>query len=165
LWTRRNVCRGKFCAALGKVQNENTLALNNLNFDFALCKFDAPKEFHGLGTSLSDQHRAAAESGTPHRIARKLGALFEQLVPLTPELISAYGQRVSEISQIRAVNPKGRDKDGPFADQVGIDGTAIWAAATSGPSAIPVLMLACMLARMWKGPEAISLWAEIIAQR
>jgi hypothetical protein len=156
---------GKFCAALGTVHNENTLALINLNFDFALCKFDAPKEFHGLGASLSDRRRAAAEFGVQHRIARKLGALFEQHAPSAPELMSAFGQRVSEISQVRGVNPKGHGRDGPFADQMGIDGTAIWAAATSGPSAIPVLMLACMLARIWKAPEATSLWAEIISQR
>jgi len=155
----------KFCAALGTTNNENVLALANINFDFALFKYDAPKEFHGLGNSLSEQRRIAAESGTPHRIARKLGALFEQILPSTPELIASYGHRVSEISQIQAVNPKGQDKDGPFLDRVGADGTTIWAAATSGPSAMPILMLACMLARIWNGPEATSLWMEIISQR
>ncbi|KAE9377592.1 hypothetical protein N431DRAFT_478802 [Stipitochalara longipes BDJ] len=156
---------GKVSAALNSFQNENTLALLNLNFDFAICKLEAPKEFQGLGASLSSQRRLAAESGTPHRIARKLGALFEEHAPSTPQLISAYGKRVSEISQIKSINPNGGGKLGPFADQVGVDGTAIWAAATSGKSAIPVLMLACMLARIWKGPEATSLWAEIVAQR
>jgi len=155
----------KFCAALGSIHNENTLALANINFDFALFKCDAPKEFHGLGNSLSDKRRIAAESGTAHRIARKLGALSEQVLPTAPELIAAYGRRVSEISQVNSVNPRGNNGDGPFAEQMGADGTAIWAAATSGPSAMPVLMLACMLARIWSGPEATSLWAEIISQR
>jgi hypothetical protein len=156
---------GKFCAALGTVHNENTLVLINLNFDFSLARFDTPKEFYGLGAALSDECRIAAESGIPHRIARKLGALFDAVSLSTPELISAYGQRVSEISQVKGVSPKGRATDGLFSDQIGIDGTAIWAAVTSGQSAIPILMLACMLARMRKGPEATSVWTEIISQR
>lgn len=45
---------------------------------------------------------------------------------------------------------------------MGADGTAIWAAATSGPNAIPVLLLGCMLARIWSGPEATSLWVELV---
>lgn len=42
---------------------------------------------------------------------------------------------------------------------------AIWAAATSGATAIPILMLACLLARIWSGPEATSLWVELVAHR
>jgi len=160
-----NMSFGKFSAALSAFHNETTLALLNINLDFSLIKMVPPKEFEGLGASLSRQRRVTAESGTPHRIARKLGALFEQIVPFTPELVSAYGRRVSEISQAASTSPKGNKSDGPFADQVGIDGTAIWAAATSGPSAIPVLMLACMLARIWEGPQATALWVEIIEQR
>jgi hypothetical protein len=156
---------GKLAMALGSAHNENTLALANLNFDFSLFRVEAPEEFKALGKSLSAQRRREAEIGSPHRLSRKLGALFEQILPHTPDLVKAYGTRVSEISQMAAVNPKGRDIDGPFAEHMGADGTAIWAAATSGPSAIPVLMLACMLARMWKAAEAISIWAEIIEQR
>lgn len=134
----------KIYGALSQFTNENTLALINLNFDFALHKVAAPREFQALGDALTPQRRDAAEAGTPHRIARKLGAPFEQVVPMTPALISAYGQRVSEISQMKDLNPINLEGCGPFADHVGIDGTAIWAAATSGPSALPVLMLACM---------------------
>ena len=72
---------------------------------------------------------------------------------------------MSQISQSQRHNPKGNYQDGPFAAHVGADGTAIWAAATSGADAIPVLMLACMLARIWSGPEATSLWVELIAHR
>ena len=33
--------------------NENTLALANINLDFSLVKLEAPKEFLGLGSTLS----------------------------------------------------------------------------------------------------------------
>ncbi|KAH7395408.1 hypothetical protein BKA64DRAFT_556115, partial [Cadophora sp. MPI-SDFR-AT-0126] len=97
--------------------------------------------------------------------ARKLGALFEQILLETLCLINVYSRRVSEISQMVFVNPKGRKDDGLFADHMGADRTAIWAAAISGPSAIPVLMLACMLARIWKPGEVVSIWMEIIEYR
>jgi hypothetical protein len=85
----------RLSAALGSAVNENTLALVNLNFDFSLYKMEAPKEFLGFGAALSEQRRKEAESGTPHRTARKLGALFKQVLPRTPELVKAYGVRVS----------------------------------------------------------------------
>ena len=62
-------------------------------------------------------------------------------------------------------NPRETGEGGPFAAHMGADGTAIWAAATSGPGAIPILMLACMLARIWTASEATSLWVEIVAYR
>ena len=52
----------------------------------------------------------------------------------------------AEISKFQNQNPKGNTIGGPFADLMGADGTSIWAAATSGPNAIPVLLLGCMLA-------------------
>jgi len=52
-----------------------------------------------------------------------------------------------------------------FADQAGVDATSIWAAATSGPAAIAVHLLACMLARMFPGPEATSIWSELLEER
>ena len=156
---------GRLTAALGVAHNENTLALANINFDFSLIRVEAPPEFQLLGANLSDRRRQEAETGTPHRTARKLGALFEGVLPRTPELARAYGQRVSEISQSHRHNPRGNGSDGPFAAHIGADGTAIWAAATSGASAIPILMLACMLARIWSGPEATSLWVELVARR
>ncbi|KAI9677129.1 MAG: hypothetical protein M1822_008238 [Bathelium mastoideum] len=52
-----------------------------------------------------------------------------------------------------------------FADQAGVDATSIWAAATSGESAIAVHLLACMLARIFPGSEATSIWAELIEER
>ena len=48
---------------------------------------------------------------------------------------------------------------------MGADGTSIWAAATSGPAAVAVHLLACLLARMWSSPEATSIWSELVAER
>ena len=156
---------GRLTAALGVAHNENTLALANINFDFSLFRVDAPLEFRALGANLSANRRQEAETGTPHRTARKLGALFEGVLPHIPELARAYGQRVSEISSHQLYNPRETGEGGPFAAHMGADGTAIWAAATSGPGAIPVLLMACMLARIWTAPEATSLWVEIVACR
>ncbi|MDI1489455.1 MAG: hypothetical protein OHK93_008734 [Ramalina farinacea] len=156
---------GRVTAALGAAHVENTLALANLNFDFSLIRVDAPPEFRQLGSNLSDRRRQEAETGTPHRVARKLGALFAGVLPRTPKLTQAYGLRLSEISQSSRHNPKGNSRDGPFSAHIGADGTAIWAAATSGANAIPILMLACLLARIWSGPEATSLWVELVEHR
>ena len=48
---------------------------------------------------------------------------------------------------------------------MGFDGTSIYAAATSGSSAVAVHLLACLLARTWSGPEAIAIWVEIVKER
>ena len=48
---------------------------------------------------------------------------------------------VPELSQCKRLNPKGNIIGESFADYMGVDGTTIWAAATSGPDAIPVLLL------------------------
>lgn len=140
-------------------------ALANLNFDFSLWKTVAPKEFDGVGSSLSTARREEAENGMPHATARKLGALFGSILPSTPNVTKAYGQRASEISQASSVSPQMRSKYGVFSSRVGSDATSIWAAATSGPAAIAVHLLACLLARMWDGPEATAIWAEIVQKR
>jgi hypothetical protein len=97
--------------------------------------------------------------------ARKLGALFESVLPKTTRLVEAYGLRCSEIAEhsVSASNPS--QYHGIFSEQAGVDATSIWAAATSGNAAIAVHLLACMLARMWSGAEATSIWAEIIEER
>ncbi len=56
-------------------------------------------------------------------------------------------------------------RDGVFANHVGADGTSIWSAATSGPSAIAMHLLACMLARFLSHSEATSLLVELVAER
>ncbi|KAH8659209.1 hypothetical protein BGZ60DRAFT_120559 [Tricladium varicosporioides] len=156
---------GKIQAALAAATQETTLALANFNFDFSLVKVEAPVEFQPLGAALSIKRRTASESGDHHRTARKLGSLFEQIIPDTPRLFAAYGNRVSEIASSPAGKAKGSQPFGPFSDFAGIDGTNIWAAATSGTPAIAVHLLACMLARIWKASEAIALWEQIIAAR
>ncbi|KAL8960187.1 MAG: hypothetical protein Q9193_003064 [Seirophora villosa] len=140
-------------------------ALANLNFDFTLWKVAAPKEFEGVGSALSTSRRDNAERGMLHTIARKLGALFERKLPSTPGLTKAYGTRASEIAQDLSIDERGRKSYGVFAGRAGADATSLWAAATSGTSAISVHLLACMLARIWDAPEATSIWVEIVKRR
>jgi hypothetical protein len=151
--------------AFKKASNETTLTLANLNFNFALIKYDAPEEYHALGESLSPHRRKAAEDGAIHVAARKLTALFQSAIPHVPQLIHAYGHRVSEIAKLPTVNPRGTPRQGLFADHVGADGTSIWASATSGSDAVTMHLLACMLARIWKREEAIAIWTEFVQQR
>ena len=145
--------------------NENSVSLANLNLDFALMKVEAPVEFAGIGSALSTRRRNDAEDGVPHKTARRLGALFEQIIPSTPKLITAYGLRVSEIIKRPGVNPEGLQKHGPFRAFVGADGTAMWAAATSGISALGMYLLASLLARAWDAKEACSIWVELVKGR
>ena len=156
---------GKLIASLFSAANENTLALASLKFDFSLMKVEAPAEFSGLGEALSTRRRHEAEDGTHHRTARRLAALFEQLIPCCPNLITAYGLRCSEIMRVPGVNPKASPQDGPFEPFVGADGTAMWAAATSGVPALGVYLLACLLARAWDAKEATSIWVELVGRR
>lgn len=91
--------------------NENTLALANFNFDFSLVKLEAPQEFVPLGSALSTDRRSNAEGGALHQLARKVGALFEQVIPSTPKLLKAYGCRASEIVEAPGVNPILKDPE------------------------------------------------------
>lgn len=156
---------GKITAAFTSITQETTIALANLNFDFALYKVEAPKEYSGVGRCLSKKRREAAENGNEHMVARRLGALFAQALPATPTLIKAYGIRCSEISELSAAAPKGVRSKTLFEDWIGADATSIWAAATSGNGAIPVHLLACMLARVWSAAEATAIWEELIEHR
>ncbi|MCJ1228957.1 hypothetical protein MMC12_005621 [Toensbergia leucococca] len=156
---------GKITNSLFSAVNENSLSLASVKFDFSLVKIEAPLEFTAVGTALSSKRRHAAEEGLPHKTARKLGALFEQLIPSTPKLITAYGLRVSEILQSPTVNPQGSASHGPFESFVGADGTAMWAAATSGIPALGIYLLSCLLARAWDAKESTSIWVELVAGR
>ena len=116
--------------------------------------------------TLSTQRRNNAEEGPLHKTLRKLGALFEQVIPSTPRLIKAYGLRSSEIIQLPGISPRGSKSDGAFEAFVGADGTSIWAAATSGPAAIGVHLLACMLARQFDDAKVgTAIWVEIVLER
>ncbi|KAI1109628.1 hypothetical protein F5Y14DRAFT_458003 [Nemania sp. NC0429] len=161
---------GKFTAALLANSQENTLALAALNFDFSLWKVEAPSEYQGLGAVLSPERRSIAESGNQHTTARRLGALFRSKLPPVQNLHRAYGKRVCEIAEAATMTtasaPASPHQLGMFANKFrGVDGTAIWAAATSGYEALGVQLLACMLARFWPAPEATSIWAEIVDVR
>jgi hypothetical protein len=96
---------GKFTAAVAAVQNENSLSLANLNFDFTLIKLDAPTEFKGLGMTISKERKSKAEDGALHKTARKLGALFESYLPPAQNLIRPYGVRVSECQRSPRSHP------------------------------------------------------------
>lgn len=91
---------GKLQAALGTVTNEVTVAAAQINFDFTLVKNEAPKEYHALGETLTKKRKDEAEAGGLHITARRLGALLEGLCPPTPNLLKAYGLRISEISKV-----------------------------------------------------------------
>lgn len=151
--------------------NENTLALANINVDFSLMKFEAPSEFLALGESLSKHRREEAEIGSTHQTARRLGALFEGIVPQTPQLVKQYGLRASEIANTPGVNPKGSRNDGPFEQFVGADATSLWAAATSRDNSsqthppLAMHLLACILASIWEPENAISIWVDLIRMR
>jgi hypothetical protein len=90
----------KLKASLALATNDITLSAASINFDFSLFKVEAPASYHPLGKTLSPRRRDDAEFGTPHATARRLGALFEKIIPQTPTLMSAYGTRVSEISAL-----------------------------------------------------------------
>ncbi|KAL8672970.1 MAG: hypothetical protein Q9168_002603 [Polycauliona sp. 1 TL-2023] len=106
----------KFIPGIASGSLEIAPALANLNFDFALYKVAAPKEFEGVGSALSTARRDDAEKGMLHQIARKLGALFERKIPSTPGLTKAYGTRASEIAQALSLDAQGRKSYGVFAN-------------------------------------------------
>jgi hypothetical protein len=144
---------------------ENTVAFANFNFDFSIMKYDAPEAYKGIGELISTKRKQSAEDGSSHITARKLVALFRSAIPDVPNLIRAYGLRATEIASLPTVNPNPTIKQSVFADHIGADATSIWAAATSGVNAVPMHLLACMLARIWKREEAISIWSELVEQR
>ncbi|KAI1169835.1 hypothetical protein F4777DRAFT_162614 [Nemania sp. FL0916] len=145
-------------------KNENNVGHVNFPIDFALVKVEVPKEFHGLGKALSKRRRENAECGPQHITARRLGMLFEQVIPKIDILTAAYGERVSEIATSSEFDLKASDF-GPFSGHVGIEGTSIWAAASSGNSVIAIHLLACMLARIFSNAEATAIWYELVQCR
>jgi hypothetical protein len=144
-------------------QAEAHLSAASIHIDFSIVKIH--DEWRDIGRSLSARRKTEADEGQSRLTAAELGILFGGLVPNVPNLISAYGSRCSEIANSPTFNPKGSSQHGLFADEVGVDGTSVWAAATSGDASIAVLLLACMLSRMWDPPKAVSIWMQLIAER
>jgi hypothetical protein len=95
---------GRITSSIISGNVENTFALANLNFDFTLVKLEAPQEYQGVRNALSKRRVDNAEDGPLHRTARKLGALFEQIIPPIQTLTKAYGIRASEISKSCSMN-------------------------------------------------------------
>ena len=162
-----NIGRFQISAISGSA--ESTIALANANFDFTLVKVEAPAEYKTVGNLLSVGRRSNAEDGNLHATARRIGAMFESQLPETPLLIKSYGLRASEIvdklNTSGIIAPGKLQNLGIFSKYGGIDATSLWAGATSGPWAIQAHLLACLLARMWTGPEAISIWVDLIESR
>lgn len=160
---------GKLQAALTQLTSEVTLTAANINFDFCLVKFEAPEEYRPIGELLSASRKKNAEGGSSHVTARRLAALFDGICPDTPNLIRAYGKRVSEISK-KVHSQELKDySTSMFGSYAGVDATSIWAAATSSKGvmngAIHVHLLACVLALMFEAGEAISIWVELVEER
>jgi hypothetical protein len=137
---------GRLTVSLASATQEATAALANFNIDFSMVKFEA-------------------EDGSFHVTARKLGILFQEDLPNIPHLTEAYGFRCSEIAEKSRLYSADQAEHGALNDLIGVDGTSVWAAATSGRGALEAHLLACLLARAWPGSEAVSIWIELVAIR
>ena len=80
--------------AIFSATNENNLQLASLKWNFSL----------GTRLGIDDKVEKRSRARSQHRIARRLAALLEQLIPSTSKLVAAYGIRVSEIIQKPDVN-------------------------------------------------------------
>jgi hypothetical protein len=157
----------RIAAAAVHAVGEVNLALGHLNFDFSLVKYEVPTELQPIGQHLSKARKQSAEEGSFHILARRLGVLFQDVLPEVPTLLEAYGTRVTEIVQETTDTvdqPKGLAETF-FGSHFGIDYTTIWASATSGRPALRMHLLACMLARIWSPQEATAIWAELVNHR
>ncbi len=157
----------RVAASAVQLNPEANFSLFHANFDFSLFKCEAPAELLPLGESLSRQRRELAEEGSFHILARRLGILFEKVLPEVPSLLKAYGTRASEIASEldKAGAPSKSIADGIFGPHLGLDTTTIWAGATSGSCALLMHLLACMLARIWSPQEATAIWVELVDDR
>lgn len=146
---------------------ETNFSIFHTNVDFSLQRVEAPQELHPLGKQLSKARRESAEEGSFHILARRLGVLFDGVLPDVPALIKAYGTRASEIVQKTTQTSKKPEglADGFFGSHLGIDSTSIWASATSGKRVLRMHLLACMLACLWSPQEATAIWVELVSQR
>ena len=78
-------------AALIHAAQENTVALANFKFDFAIIKCEPPEEYRAVGECLSRNRKENAEDGPFHITARKLGADTSHHIRLSDPLLSPGG--------------------------------------------------------------------------
>ncbi|KAI1382823.1 uncharacterized protein F4822DRAFT_435199 [Hypoxylon trugodes] len=107
---------GQLINAFLKASQETAVGFANHNFDFAIVKYGAPHKHLGLSDALSKRLKDYAEDGPLHITARKLGALFQCVIPDVPSLVQAYGSRASEIAELPEVNPKASASHGAFTE-------------------------------------------------
>lgn len=155
----------KLRLALANATNEVTVAAADVNFEFTLVKIEVPPDFQPLGRHLTRKRKQDAETGKIHITARRLGSLFEGVCPATPHLEKAYGSRVSQIADKTSVSQIADHTKSVFGAFSGVDATSIWAAVTASKAALHVHLLACMLARVFEPPQAISVWVELVEER
>lgn len=130
---------GRFAISAGGVPTgiyETMMALVNMNIDFSVVRYEARPEIQEVGNRLSKRRKIEAEDGKIHHTARRLDALFADEIfsyeiPPVESLCKVYGLRASEIVSNPSINPQGSASHGALAAHVGIDATALWAAATS----------------------------------
>ncbi|KLP12582.1 Uncharacterized protein LW94_12199 [Fusarium fujikuroi] len=78
---------GNVSTSLVSAKNENTAALVNINLDVSLWRTTPPAEFLPVGSALAAWRKTEAEDGELHKTACRLGFLFNELVPETPNLL------------------------------------------------------------------------------
>ncbi|KAH8157989.1 hypothetical protein CIB48_g10256 [Xylaria polymorpha] len=114
-------------ASLAQATNEVTVAAANINFDFCLVNFEAPKEYRPVGELLSAQRKEDAEHDESHVTAHRLAALFDGSV----QTLRNSSRRME--NELR--KSLGRQSIESLSDKM--------------LSAIHVHLLACMLASMF----------------
>jgi hypothetical protein len=93
-------------------------------------------------SSQSDVEKERAEDGELHKTAYRLGFLFRELVPETPNL------RASKVMKSPVFNPRGTADDDLFCDYIGADGTCIGTATS-----IYIGLVQHVFARLHAGPR------------
>jgi len=125
-------------AALAGFTKELTVVAAQINLDFTLIKCEAPPEFRPPGDALSKQRKDMAECGTPHITARRLGALFDGVCPITPTSSRRTARAPLETAKAIEERTEPEPTGSVFVEHSGFDGTSIWAAATLSSAAMHV---------------------------
>lgn len=95
---------GKIAASAVSATNEVNLGLANFNIDFSLITVERQGNIETFATCYPAVGLENAEQDPMHRTARRLGALFESILPSNKTLAEAYGRRASEIAGVGKSN-------------------------------------------------------------